>query len=147
MGGGRDKTQAEGLQLVRFRAGQWILAIEASRVEGVRDGGEAAGPRIESLLGIEPSPSAKTRTLLLREPWGGLSRNIVVCEPVQLERAPAEALFPLPALTRRRCGLPGLRAIAFAQGAMLLLIGPPVRTVADATRNDPGLIDQQARAT
>ena len=126
---GDDDISAEGgeakhslhLDVVRFQAEGWDAAIQASQIQAMRPGSDMGAVAIETLLGLRASPRPRTRVLMIRTA-DGKPRAVKVSEPVQLLSLPATAIFPVPELVRHRCGLKGLKALAFTEFGMLLLI-------------------------
>ncbi|MFD2112749.1 hypothetical protein [Thiorhodococcus fuscus] len=109
----QQATDASGIDLVRFRVGALTLAVERTKVLGMRETQDPLAPRLADLLQIPASASAAAtlgRLLEFDHPEG--PHSLRVDEPVIHWRFPASALRPLPPLLAARQSLACVRALA-----------------------------------
>lgn len=109
-------------EAVTFCAGPHRMAVEAAKVrhldaETADDGREI---RVETLLGLAPTPAARLRRLRL---WGA-EREIVIAGGVEITRLGAHALYRLPKPLAVRARLRGLKALGFDERGMILVVDP-----------------------
>lgn len=108
------------LNVVRFDAGGFRFAVEASQVRGMRAnvGDDRLAQNAETLIGLEKD-TAQARK------WLSIGRNgifVEVAEPVGLDAIPTGRIYPLPRLVSARLALRGIRALALdSTGATLLV--------------------------
>jgi hypothetical protein len=114
-----------GLLIVRFMAGGFPFAVEATQVRGMLadvSNGETVHAA-EDLIGLPAEGLTKTaaprRKCLL---VGDQSKIVTVSEPVALETLPAELLFPLPAPVTARLSLVGIKALATCGDKAVLIV-------------------------
>lgn len=117
-----DSSQATGIPMVLFTAGEFCLALEARFVAGMTDTPSATRLAEASALLFHPSYAAPQPTYWLtlndaNGPW-----QLGVNQPVTLSSLAASELYPLPPLLKARSAHPALCGVTFeAPGLRLLL--------------------------
>ena len=120
---GSNNKDVATLDLVVFKAGQFMFGIESSWIKSSGILPDYVIPEIESLLSLPLAPAKSGRRCLMINS-GSDDYEISVAAPVELYKLSVDAIHPLPAVIVARCKLPGLRALAMMDKKILLVIEP-----------------------
>ena len=112
------RPDAGVLPVVGFGAGGLRFAIEASAVLAMLPEAGAV-PAFATLMGLAPADTA-TRVLLVRQ--GETAQAIRVEEPVAAIDLPFDAIQPLPPLLAATLRRPAIRALAWDQAGLTILV-------------------------
>jgi hypothetical protein len=108
------------LEVVCFDAGGVHLAVEARQVRGMLATAEGNTDvvAVEDVIGLPRNAPARRKWLLI----GAQNRCVEVSAPVELMALPACAIYPLPPLAAARMSLTGVRAAAFLESGLVLIV-------------------------